>query len=82
MCTETNKYGTSVDCLDSHIFTIMVMDNQSTDKADWKMASTINVLKLATKQSRQTVQTQIRPQGYKTFLLNSAEHEVYPAHKC
>ena len=60
----------------------MVMDNQSTDKADWEMASTINVLKLATKQSRQTVQTQIRPQGYKTFLLNSAEHEVYPAHKC
>ena len=24
-----------------------------------------------------------RPQGYKTFsVLNSAEHEIYPAHKC
>ena len=24
----------------------------------------------------------IRPQGYKTFLmLNSTEHEIYPAHK-
>ena len=24
-----------------------------------------------------------RPQGYKTFfILNSAEHEIYPAHKC
>ena len=24
-----------------------------------------------------------RPQGYKTFfMLNSAEHEIYPAHKC
>ena len=24
-----------------------------------------------------------RPRGYKTFsMLNSAEHEVYPAHKC
>ena len=25
----------------------------------------------------------IWPQGYKTFsMLNSAEHEIYPAHKC
>ena len=24
-----------------------------------------------------------RPRGYKTcFMLNSAEHEIYPAHKC
>ena len=24
-----------------------------------------------------------RPRGYKTFfILNSAEHEIYPAHKC
>ena len=24
-----------------------------------------------------------RPQGYKTIsILNSAEHEIYPAHKC
>ena len=24
-----------------------------------------------------------RPQGYKTFsMLNSAEHKIYPAHKC
>ena len=24
-----------------------------------------------------------RPPGYKTFfMLNSAEHEIYPAHKC
>ena len=24
-----------------------------------------------------------RPQGYKTFImLNSAEHEIYTAHKC
>ena len=31
----------------------------------------------------QTVQTQIRPQGYKTFfMLNSAEQEIYPACKC
>ena len=23
------------------------------------------------------------PQGYKTFfMLNSTEHEIYPAHKC
>ena len=27
--------------------------------------------------------SQIRPQGYKTFsMLNSAEHEIYPADKC
>ena len=27
--------------------------------------------------------TQIRPQGYGTFsILNSAEQEIYPAHKC
>ena len=26
---------------------------------------------------------QPRPRGYKTFfMLNSAEHEIYPAHKC
>ena len=26
---------------------------------------------------------QLRPQGYKTFfMLNSAEQEIYPAHKC
>ena len=26
---------------------------------------------------------EIRPQGYKTFfMLNSAEHEIYPSHKC
>ena len=26
---------------------------------------------------------QIRPQGYKTFfMLNTAEHEIYSAHKC
>ena len=25
----------------------------------------------------------IRPRGYKPFpMLNSAEHEIYPAHKC
>ena len=24
----------------------------------------------------------IRPRGYKNFMLNSAEHEIYPAHKC
>ena len=25
----------------------------------------------------------IRPRGYKTFsMLNSAEHEIFPAHKC
>ena len=31
----------------------------------------------------QTVWIQIRPRGYKTFfILNSAEHEIYPAHKC
>ena len=31
---------------------------------------------------RQTVQTQIRPQGYKTFfMLNSTKQEIYPAHK-
>ena len=25
----------------------------------------------------------IRPRGYKTvFMLNSTEHEIYPAHKC
>ena len=25
----------------------------------------------------------LRPQGYKTFfMLNSAEHKIYPAHKC
>ena len=25
----------------------------------------------------------IRPRGYKTFfMLNSAEHEIYPAHMC
>ena len=23
-----------------------------------------------------------RPIDYKTFILNSAEHEIYPAHKC
>ena len=23
-----------------------------------------------------------RPQGYQTFMLNSAEHEIYLAHKC
>ena len=24
-----------------------------------------------------------RPRGYKTFtMLNSAEHQIYPAHKC
>ena len=29
------------------------------------------------------VLTFARPQGYKTFsMLNSAEHEIYPAHKC
>ena len=28
-------------------------------------------------------QLQTRPQDYKTFsMLNSAEHEIYPAHKC
>ena len=27
--------------------------------------------------------THTRPRGYKTFfVLNSAEHEIYPAHKC
>ena len=26
---------------------------------------------------------QARPRGYKTFfILNSAEHDIYPAHKC
>ena len=26
---------------------------------------------------------EIRPQGYKTiFMLNWAEHKIYPAHKC
>ena len=31
----------------------------------------------------QPVWIQIRPPGYKTFsMLNSAEHEIYPAHKC
>ena len=27
--------------------------------------------------------TKLRPRGYKTFfILNSAEHKIYPAHKC
>ena len=31
----------------------------------------------------QIVLTQIRPRGYKKlFMLNSAEHEIFPAHKC
>ena len=31
--------------------------------------------------TRQTEEA--RPRGYKTFIiLTSAEHEVYPAHKC
>ena len=29
------------------------------------------------------VGTYLRPRGFKTFsMLNSAEHEIYPAHKC
>ena len=29
------------------------------------------------------VLTEIRPQGYNTFfMLNSTEHEIFPAHKC
>ena len=24
----------------------------------------------------------IRPRGYKKITLNSAEHEIFPAHKC
>ena len=30
-----------------------------------------------------TSQDLIRPRGYKTFsMLNSVEHEIFPAHKC
>ena len=30
-----------------------------------------------------SIKHETRPQGYKTFfILNSAEHEIYPAHKC
>ena len=24
----------------------------------------------------------VRPQGHKTFMVNSTEHEIYHAHKC
>ena len=39
--------------------------------------------KILSKNPRQTVQTHIRPEGYKTFsMLNSAQRKIYPAHKC
>ena len=31
----------------------------------------------------QTEESEIWPHGYKTFsMLNSVEHEIFPAHKC
>ena len=33
--------------------------------------------------AKQLTDVSIGPRGYKTFsVLNSAEHEIYPAHKC
>ena len=33
--------------------------------------------------SEKACKAMTRPRGYKTFsMLNSAEHEIYPAHKC
>ena len=47
------------------------------------------ILNISMDSKKQTVQILIRPscksqaRGYKTFfMLNSAEHEIYPAHKC
>ena len=44
---------------------------------------TVKILSTETDRCEQTVQTQIRFLGYKTFfMLNLAEHEIIPANKC
>ena len=45
--------------------------------------NSVVILGVKTDKSKQTVQTKIRPLSYKKiFKLNSAEHEIFHAHKC